>query len=301
MKRIVCATDFSATSEAAVAEAERLAGRLDAELVLLHVAVEAPLWREGVYTPEVRKVFESQRQWAATTLAARAAALGANGVRGRVLVTSGLPWREIIDTARDEGAELIVIGTHGRSGLNRMLLGSVAERVVRQAPCPVMTVGPEARQRASGELCGNGPNVREILFPTDFSAVSAAAGRTAADFARHFGAGLHVLYVVPSGFDVEAPRPALDDAVAALGAGLTVTQLVESGVAAPAIVAYARAHRIDLIVMGTHGRTGFSQALLGSITEAVVRRAPCCVLTVPAAPVAGEAPERKWSEEQAAR
>ena len=152
MKRIVCATDFSTTSEAAVAEAERLAGQLGAELVLLHVAVEAPLWREGIYTPEVRKVFESQRQWAAATLAARATALAANGVPGRVLVKSGPPWREIIDTARDEAAELIVIGTHGRSGLNRMLLGSVAERVVRQAPCPVVTVGPGVRQAASAAL-----------------------------------------------------------------------------------------------------------------------------------------------------
>ena len=177
--------------------------------------------------------------------------------------------------------------------------------------------------------------IREILFPTDFSAASAAAGRTAADFARHFGAGLHVLHVVPSGFDVKVPRAALEDAVAALGAGLTVTQLVESGVAAPAIVAYARAHRIDLIVMGTHGRTGFSHVLLGSVAEAVVRRAPCRVLTVPAAPLSpaapaeipqppghcivcaepstdlvcslcrarirGEALERKWHEERAAR
>jgi nucleotide-binding universal stress UspA family protein len=145
MKRIVCATDFSGTSEAAVAGAERLAGPLGAEIVLLHVAVEAPLWRESVYTRDVRKVFESQRQWAAETLAARVTALAANGVRARAIVKPGVAWREIIDTARDEGAELIVIGTHGHSGLNRMLLGSVAERVVRQAPCPVVTVGPEAR------------------------------------------------------------------------------------------------------------------------------------------------------------
>jgi nucleotide-binding universal stress UspA family protein len=136
----------------------------------------------------------------------------------------------------------------------------------------------------------NGPSIREILFPTDFSAASAAAGQTAADFARHFGAGLHVLHVVPSGFDVKIPRPALQEAVVALGPGLTVTQLVESGIAAPAIVAYARAHRIDLIVMGTHGRTGFSHALLGSVAEAVVRRAPCRVLTVPAAPVSVAVP-----------
>jgi universal stress protein A len=145
MKRIVCPTDFSTTSEAAIAEAERLASSVGAELVLLHVAVEAPLWREGLYTPEVRKVFDSQRKWAAAALETRAAALAGNGVRARVMVKSGLPWRQIIDTAREEDVDLIVIGTHGRGGLNRMLLGSVAERVVRQAPCPVMTVGPQAR------------------------------------------------------------------------------------------------------------------------------------------------------------
>ena len=148
MKRLICATDFSQTSDAAVTEAERLAGSLGAEIVLLHVAVEAPLWRECLYTPDVRKVFESQRQWATETLAARATELAAKGVRARVVVKSGLPWREIIETAREENADLLVIGTHGRSGVNRMLLGSVAERVVRRAPCPVVTVGPEARPAA---------------------------------------------------------------------------------------------------------------------------------------------------------
>jgi nucleotide-binding universal stress UspA family protein len=145
MKRLICAMDFSETSNAAVTEAERLAGPLGAEIVLLHVAVDTPLWREGIYTPDVRKVFESQRQWTAATLTARATELAAKGVRARVVVKSGLPWREIIETAREEDADLIVIGTHGRSGVNRMLLGSVAERVVRRAPCPVVTVGPEAR------------------------------------------------------------------------------------------------------------------------------------------------------------
>ena len=135
----------------------------------------------------------------------------------------------------------------------------------------------------------NGPRVRAILFPTDFSAASAAAGRTAVEFARHFGATLHVLHVIPPGFDVEALRTTLDDAVAPLAGGLAVTRRIEPGRGAPAIVAYAAAHRIDLIVMGTHGRTGFSRALLGSVAEAVVRRAPCLVLTVPAVAEAAEA------------
>jgi universal stress protein A len=135
----------------------------------------------------------------------------------------------------------------------------------------------------------NGPRVSEILFPTDFSAVSAAAGRTAADFARHFGARLHVLHVVPMYFERDTARATLRNAVSALGADMAVTPVVESGLAARAIVAYAQTHPIDLIVMGTHGRTGFSHVLLGSVAEAVVRGAPCPVLTVP--PIAVSAPQ----------
>ena len=123
--------------------------------------------------------------------------------------------------------------------------------------------------------------VRDILFATDFSGVSEAAGRTAADLARRFGARLHVLHVVPRYFDCDAPRPELEDAVAALGPGLSVTPLVTAGLAAPAIVAYAVVHRVDLIVLGTHSRTGFSHLLLGSVAEAVIRHATCPVLTVP--------------------
>ena len=123
--------------------------------------------------------------------------------------------------------------------------------------------------------------VRDILFATDFSAVSEAAGRTAADLARRFGARLHVLHAVPRYFDCDAARPALQDAVAALGPGLSVTPLVTAGLAAPAILAYAVVHGVDLIVLGTHSRTGFSHMLLGSVAEAVIRHAPCRVLTVP--------------------
>jgi nucleotide-binding universal stress UspA family protein len=128
----------------------------------------------------------------------------------------------------------------------------------------------------------SGPAVRTILFATDFSAVSRTAGHTAADFARHFSARLHVLHVVPPAFEVETSRAALAEAVAALGPILAPTVKTVAGLAAREIVAYAGAHGVDLIVMGTHGRTGVSHALLGSVAEAVVRRARCPVLTVPA-------------------
>ena len=124
--------------------------------------------------------------------------------------------------------------------------------------------------------------IRQILFPTDFSDASRAAGDTAADLARHFGARLHVLHVVSPVTD-PTPAPAALRAVAEeLGRGLSVVTAITSGLAARQVVAYARQNAIDLVVLGTHGRTGVSRALLGSVAEAVVRRAPCHVLTVPA-------------------
>jgi nucleotide-binding universal stress UspA family protein len=129
--------------------------------------------------------------------------------------------------------------------------------------------------------------VRRVLFPTDFSDASRAAGATAAAVARQFGAELTVLYVVPPVTD-PSPSKGLAALAAELDQGVAVKTEVASGIPARRIVAYARQHDIDLIVMGTHGRTGLSRALLGSVTEAVVRRAPCRVMVVPATPAEAE-------------
>jgi nucleotide-binding universal stress UspA family protein len=126
--------------------------------------------------------------------------------------------------------------------------------------------------------------IHDVLFATDFSDASRLAGETAAEFARHFGARLHVLHVVPPVID-PTPVPAALRAVAAeleVAKGLSIVTAIASGRVARQIVDYARRNAIDLIVLGTHGRTGVSHALLGSVAEAVTRRARCRVLTVPA-------------------
>jgi nucleotide-binding universal stress UspA family protein len=141
VKKILCATDFSSCAESALAEALRLARALGAELVLLHVAADAPLFREGLAgSKEVRRVFEAQREWAKATLEERAADCRGAGVPTLALVVSGVPFEQILTTAETEAVDLIVLGTHGRGGLGRWLLGSVADRVVRSARCPVLTV-----------------------------------------------------------------------------------------------------------------------------------------------------------------
>lgn len=139
--------------------------------------------------------------------------------------------------------------------------------------------------------------IRQILFPTDFSDASRLAGATAADLARQFGARLHVLHVVPPVTDPTAAPGTVRAIADELGRGLSVVTAVASGLVARQIAAYARKNAIDLIVIGIHGRTGVTRALLGSVAEAVVRHAPCRVLTVPAAlppavpPARLEAPE----------
>jgi nucleotide-binding universal stress UspA family protein len=141
MKRILHPTDFSECAKRAEEEAIKLLRPLGAELLLLHVCVEAPLFNEGLFgLVEPQKVYEAQRRWAEGMLKERVAAIREAGVTVRSLVRSGVPHAEIIKVAADEGCDLIVMGTRGFWGLNRVLLGSVADRVIRLAPCPVMTV-----------------------------------------------------------------------------------------------------------------------------------------------------------------
>ena len=124
--------------------------------------------------------------------------------------------------------------------------------------------------------------LNEVLFPTDFSPASEAAGRIARDMAIQAGARLQVLHVVPPVTDPSLPAEHLARTGRSLADGLRVETVLLSGWAGRNIVDYAREKRIDLIVVGTHGRTGITHAILGSVAETVVRLAPCLVLTVPA-------------------
>ena len=137
--RIVVPTDFSTCSEEAWRVARSVAATSRAELVLTHVLTEAPLYRESVMT-QVRPVYEGARKWVEGALQDWVAKARAEGLNARATLRTGVPYREVVALATDERADLIVIGTRGRGGIDRALLGSVADRVVRLAPCPVLTV-----------------------------------------------------------------------------------------------------------------------------------------------------------------
>jgi nucleotide-binding universal stress UspA family protein len=138
--KIVHPTDFSECAEQARGVAVQLAQSLGAELILLHVAVEAPLFREGLMgARELERVYEEQREWAKNALEERAANCRGKGVPTLARVVTGVPHQEIVATAQREGAAFIVMGTQGRGGLERVFLGSVADRIIRAAPCAVVT------------------------------------------------------------------------------------------------------------------------------------------------------------------
>jgi nucleotide-binding universal stress UspA family protein len=125
--------------------------------------------------------------------------------------------------------------------------------------------------------------MRAVLFATDFSRISTAAGRIAREAAQQAGAELHVVHVVPPITEPFDSADRLAETAATIGSDLSVRTALLHGRPARQIVEYARAHDVGLIVLGTHGRTGVSRAILGSVAEAVVRLAPCLVLTVPPA------------------
>jgi nucleotide-binding universal stress UspA family protein len=125
----------------------------------------------------------------------------------------------------------------------------------------------------------------DLLFPTDFSAASERAGLLAREMARQQQVRLHVIHVVPPVTDPDDSARKLKSLAAELGKEVRVESALLSGRVVHQIIRYARDKGIGLIVLGTHGRTGVSRALLGSVAEGVVRLAPCPVLTVPASPI----------------
>ncbi|WP_411967221.1 universal stress protein [Haloferax sp. YSSS75] len=204
-------------------------------------------------------------------------------------IRHGEPYEEIVAYANDTDVDLVVMPTHGRTGLSRLVLGSTTERVVRGSTVPVLTVSPDADGGLSYPY-------ERLLSPTDGSTCATTAHRLGSELAVETDADLHVLSVVDVATlaaDVRGPQliDALEenadrfveeaDAIATeIGVG-SVTSAVEHGVSISGeIRAYVEDHDIDLVVIGTHGRSGFDRFMLGSVAEKLLRRSPVPVLTV---------------------
>lgn len=283
--KILCPIDFSPGSDQAMRAAIRIANQIGAELVLLH-AWHVPATAFGGELPIPAEVLQQMSDDAERGLAAavrEAGALGARRVSSRLV--SGVPWVAITDALLDPDFKLVVIGTHGRTGLARVLLGSVAEKVIRHAPCPVMVVRPDGKP---------GP-FAHVLCPVDFSDCSRAALEFAREIARQDEATLTLLHVIelPVSYSGELPvadfareldrRSAeqLDQWASFAAAGLSTPVKTRSRIGRPGaeILAVLEEDRtIDLVVVGSHGRTGIRRALVGSVAEKIARHARCPVI-----------------------
>ena len=138
--RIVVPTDFSECAEEAWRLAQRVAATLGSEIVLVHVYLEPPVYGDPPIVDPAWRTYVETQKWVAEELDRWAASVREQGITVRTAVRTGGPYAEIVAVATDERADLVIMGTHGRGGMSRLLLGSVAERVVRLAPCPVLTV-----------------------------------------------------------------------------------------------------------------------------------------------------------------
>jgi nucleotide-binding universal stress UspA family protein len=291
IKRILVPIDFSTASDEALAYAKTLAGRFGASLHLVH-AFEDPFtsaaFASEIYSTVPLGLREEMLGDAKRRMSERLPDDQKTLFNGTTEILTGTPTRTIIDYAATLSADLIVMGTHGRSGMAHLLLGSVAERVVRMAAAPVLTI----RQPAGA--------VKRILVPTDFSATADAALDYAYLVADRFGASIQLLHVlddpfVSEGMTAEAyisEAPVLRSALlsdarsrlahrsATREPAVRIDGEVLFGHGAKTIAEYARERATDLVVMGTHGRTGIAHFMLGSVAERLVRIAPCPVLTV---------------------
>lgn len=293
IKTILFPTDFSSVAEDAFAHAAHLALRCGATIHVFNVVTSdqddtsnpmdflpvAPVGGEGVEnTPPQRMEVQTVTQEQGTVPVVYAQTDNAS------------PEEAIVDHAKEQDVDLVVMGTHGRRGMDRLLSGSVAEAVVRQAPCPVFTV-------LSGDSDRDGSEIDSVLAPVDLSEQSTLVVDHAAALAEAYDAPLDLLHVMeeaafPNVYGIDPLVPSQPDvqdrareAVETLAKRVAdhpdpVDVHVLAGYAARDIVDFAKKNESDLIVMATHGRTGLERFLIGSVAEKVVRSAPCPVFTV---------------------
>lgn len=289
LTRLLCPTDFSDVSTRAEAYAIALARHYGATLHLLHVDPPMPIMAPYGEIPVDVRLFEVQREQAEADLAAAKARAHAAGVAVETSLTGGQPAREILARTKDGDVDLVVLGTHGRGGVEHMLLGSVAEKVLRKAPCPVLIVPPTADHADA--------HFSRILCPVDGSTASAEAVTFALSLARETDGRLILLSVVEP-MPVSGEFGALDsDEYLRLGDAHARTILsaavpaevrewgriderIAVGKASERILDTARTERADIIVMGVRGRGAIDLLAFGSTTNDVVRRATCPVLAV---------------------
>lgn len=280
LERIVIPLDGSLTAEAVLPHVRRILRRVESEVLLVRAVVPTPVENAVLVTD--------------TTLAAARAYIAGiqqrlerENIRATWEVRSGTALGVILDLVEERRATMIAMATHGATGLKRILLGSTAEAILRKSPVPVLVVRPfwaedEEPPTDEPELMP----IRNILLPVDGSDLAELAVPSTLELARLFEARTILLRVLDESKDDDATE--IHEAEEHLDAiartferrGIDTFVLVQKGEAVEEILTSARFHHADLIVMTTHGRSGLSRLVTGSVTEKVLRKASMPLLVV---------------------
>lgn len=266
MEKLLVATDGSVFSKSAVREAVNLAKICSGKLYVVSV-VKTNLEYESIVPQIVEKEEEKMRQHL-ESVKDRASK---EGVDCEIIShRSEEPYQDIVYEAEKNQADMVIMGTHGRTGLKRLMMGSVTAKVIGHATCNVLVVPLDATIE-----CGN------ILVATDGSKYSEAAASEAIGIAKRCGGSLTVISVASSDAEILSAEDYVKEvSELAEKEGIKTDGLAVKGIPYKAIVDASKQKRADLIVVGSHGRTGLERLLMGSVTERVIGHSESAVLVV---------------------
>jgi nucleotide-binding universal stress UspA family protein len=288
IERILCPVDFSESSARAYDSAQSLARYYHAKLFLQHV-VDFVLPSYAYYADAVYiiELFERIRDGARKRLQEFAKSHTRNGVQPECLVHEGAVTDSIFSFAAAQKVDLIVMGTHGLKGVDRVALGSVTEKVLRKAPCPVLVSRKPGYAVVAPDGAQGSIQLRRVIFCTDFSDPARRALEYALSVAAEYDAEitlLHVLEDVRSLANIkEAVTTAtkqIDKLVPAGGRAAKIKTMVRIGRAYEQIIQHASEIQADLLIMAVRGRNALDLAVFGSTTYRAIQLGSCSVLAV---------------------
>ena len=295
VRNVLFATDFSEASDAALPYVHALAQRCGSVVHLVHVLPEVVFMRAGAPDPAiVGSLYEDAHNGTRKKMQRVAECL--TGLPHYSHIRQGRPSTVLAEMVRDEAVDLLVAGTHGRTGLGKLVMGSVAEEILRQVSCPVLTIGPKvvgagrSNVRRDFETTPPAISFRRILYATDLRQESPVAVSYATILATQFDAQLSLLHVIEDygerlNKDPNPVEAALQKLRALIpdDAEVHVEVLAQFGVPAESILQTATEREADLIVLGVHpdnGHLGTATHFGRAVAHRVIVAAHCPVLTV---------------------
>jgi nucleotide-binding universal stress UspA family protein len=283
LRNILCATDFSSISEAALLYAAAIARRYDSQIYVAHVI--RPDAFQLVPPESFGAALAQTRRYAEQQMGELLISGRLRGIPHQVLLGEGDLWGVLSNMLTEHDVDLIVVGTHGRTGVRKLLLGSVAEEIFRLAPCPVMTVGPRVPREVPSEV-----ELRHILYATDFTPTAERAAAFAISLAQEHRARLSLLHVVQEVSQASPQNTGLLQNFFMKRLRQIVPEeadlwcdpdfVVEFGSPADCILKVATDRQADLAVLGVRRSANFPGHLPPATAYKVVCQAQCPVLTV---------------------